>query len=74
MVSQIWSAMDRTFCHFGLFLPFYPPNNPKFQNFEKMKQPPADIILHKCTTNGNYMIYCLEILSFYTSAPQMTMI
>ena len=46
------------------------PNNPKFQNFEKMKQPSADIIiLHKCTINGNHMMYRLEILSFYTSAP-----
>ena len=33
------------------FLPIYPPNNPKIQNFEKMKKKPGDIILHKCTTN-----------------------
>ena len=32
------------------FLPFYPTNNPKNRNFEKMKKPPGDIIiLHKCT-------------------------
>ena len=32
------------------FLPFYPTNNPKNWNFEKMKKPPGDIIiLHKCT-------------------------
>ena len=24
MVPQIWSAMNRIFCHFGLLLPFYP--------------------------------------------------
>ena len=30
------------------FLSFYPPNNPKNQNFEKMKNMPGDIIiLHK---------------------------
>ena len=30
MVSDILSSMtDRIFCHFGLFLPFYPPNNPE---------------------------------------------
>ena len=35
------------------FLPFDPPNNPKIQNFEKIKK-------------------YLEILSFYTCVPQMT--
>ena len=40
------------------FLPFYPPNNPKNQNFEKMKKPPGDIIiLHRCTINDNHMMY-----------------
>ena len=40
------------------FLPFYPPNNPKNQNFEKMKKMPGDIIiLHKCTINDNHMMY-----------------
>ena len=29
---------DRIFFHFGPFLPFYPTNNPKNQNFEKMKK------------------------------------
>ena len=41
---------DRIFSHFGLFLPFYPPNNPENQNFEKMKKESGDdIILHMCT-------------------------
>ena len=35
MVSQIWSAMDRTFCHFGLFLPFHPLTT---QNFKILKK------------------------------------
>ena len=35
MVPQIWSAMDKIFCHFGLFFALLPPNNPKNQNFEK---------------------------------------
>ena len=31
------------------FLPFDPPNNPKNQNFEKMKKTPGDITnLHLC--------------------------
>ena len=42
----------------GHFLPFYPPKNPKNQNFEKMKKPPRDIIiLHRCKITGNHMMY-----------------
>ena len=41
------------------FLPFYPTNNPKNRNFEKMKKPPGDIIiLHKCTKNNDHILYC----------------
>ena len=40
------------------FLHFHPPNNLKYQNFEKMKKPPGDIItLHMCTINDNPMMY-----------------
>ena len=40
------------------FLPFYPPNNPENQNFEKMKKVPGDIIIsQKCTINDNHMMY-----------------
>ena len=40
------------------FLPFYHPNNPKNQNFEKLKKKPGDIIiLHMCTINDNHMMY-----------------
>ena len=40
------------------FLSFYPPNNLKNQNFEKMKKTPSDItILHMCTINDNHMMY-----------------
>ena len=35
MVPGIWSMTDRIFCHFRP-LPFYPRNNPKNQNFEKL--------------------------------------
>ena len=45
----------------GHFLPFDPPNNPKNQNFEKMK---------KKTTNKQN----LEILAFYTCILQMMII
>ena len=46
------------------FLPFYPPppNNPKNQNFEKMKKKPNKtprdiIILHTYTINDNHIMY-----------------
>ena len=38
MVPEISSATEKIFCDFGLFLPFYPTNNQKNQNFEKMKK------------------------------------
>ena len=42
----------------GYFLPFYPPNSPKNQNFEKMNKMRGDIIiLHMCTTNYDQMMY-----------------
>ena len=62
------------------FLPFYPSNNPKNQNFEKLKKTPGDvIILHKCTKNHDNMLYCslhivhngLEISSFYIHVPKI---
>ena len=55
MVPEIWSMTDRSFCHFGHFLPFYPPNNPKYQNFEKMKT--SENVLNKCTINNNYVMF-----------------
>ena len=91
-------------------LPFDPPNNPKNQNFGKMKKMLEDIIiLHLCITNDNHMMYSswdmecdrifvtlghlsfyhnnnlknqnfekmketMEITSFYTCVPQMTII
>ena len=42
----------------AIFCPFYPPNNPENQNFEKMKETPGDIIiLHMSTINENHMMY-----------------
>ena len=42
----------------GHFLPFYSPNNPESQNFEKMKKASGDvIILHMCTKNHDHMMY-----------------
>ena len=75
MFAEIWSAADIILCHFSPFLLFYPTNNPKNQNFEKMKKALGDIIiLHMCTINDNHIMYgswdmeCLRqiFLSFWT--------
>ena len=52
------------FCYFGLFfLQFYLCNNPKDQNFEKLKKRLGDIIIsHMCTINDNQMIMVPKIL------------
>ena len=43
----------------GYFLPFYPSNSPKNENFKKMKKMPGDIIiLHTCTKSYDYRLYC----------------
>ena len=58
MVPEKLTAMDRIFCHFGQFFPFYPLNDLKNPNLEKMKQLPGDIIiLHMCSINDNHMMY-----------------
>ena len=44
MVPEMWSTTIRIFCHFETSLPFSHPNNPKNQNFEKMKITLGDII------------------------------
>ena len=50
MVPEIWSATDRIFVILDRFLPFYPPNDPKSQNSEKMKVIPEDIIILQMRT------------------------
>ena len=60
MVRQIRSMTDRIFCHFGPFLPFYGPNNPANQNFEKLKKTFGDIIiLNMCEDDGpKFLLLC----------------
>ena len=61
-------------CHFGPFLHFYHPKNPKNKNFEKIKKISEDIIiLQLCTTNDIHMMNGFwniektdKILSFWT--------
>ena len=53
------------FVIFGHFLPFYPINNPKTQNFQKMKKAAGDtILLHKCTKNPDHKLYCSWDMTF----------
>ena len=76
MVPEIWSVMDRIFCHFGPFFALLPPYQPKKSKFWKNeKKTPGDIIiLHMCTLNDNHMMYgCCDMerdrrnfLSFWT--------
>ena len=52
------------FCHFGPFLPFDPPNNPKYQNFEKMETHLEILSFYTCVSQM-MIIWCMvpEILS-----------
>ena len=38
IIPEIWSAIDRIFCHSGPILALLPPMDPENQNFEKMKE------------------------------------
>ena len=59
MVPEIWSVWrTEFFVILDCFLPFSFHDNPKNQNFEKMKKTPRGIIiLHMCTINDNHMRY-----------------
>ena len=55
---RYWARQTAFFVILDHFLRFYLLNNPKNQNFEKMKKAPGDtIILHMCTINDNHMMY-----------------
>ena len=49
IVPEIWSVKDKIFCNFGRFFAFLLPNNPKNQNFGKMKKKTGDFthVYHK---------------------------
>ena len=55
------SNVTEFFVILDTFLSIYPLKTQKNQNFEKMKKTPGDIIiLHKCTKNYDYMLYCSQ--------------
>ena len=54
---RYWARKTDFFVILDHFLLFYPLNNPKYQNFEKVKKVPGDIS-QKCTKNQNHMLYC----------------
>ena len=61
------SQSGQAFFKFGPFLHFYPIFGPKYQNFQKMKKRPTDIIiLHQCTKNHNHSI-CSSSDTLWTS-------
>ena len=55
---RYWAQQTESFVILNHFLPFNSPDNPKNQNFDKMKKTPGEItILHKCIINENHMMY-----------------
>ena len=63
-----WQSYDIWFLRYGVwqaeffvildhFLPFYFPNNPKYQKFEKMKKR-LEISFHKSTKKHDHMLQC----------------
>ena len=60
---RYWAQQSKFFVILDHFLPFYPPKNPRNQNFEKMKKKPRRyiIILHKCTINDNHDWWCIVL-------------
>ena len=58
MARNIWSVTNNCFVILDRFLSLDFPNNPKNQNFEKLKKAPGDIIiLHMCSINETHMMY-----------------
>ena len=54
--SWIIRCDTEIFVILGHFLPFYPPMDPENQNFGKIKNIPAHIILQMCTINDSHMM------------------
>ena len=63
MMHEMWSAMDRFFCHFELFFALIPPplpSNQKNQNSEKLKTLSGDnISFYTCVVYQKWQSYVL---------------
>ena len=80
----IYQAQQKeSFCHFGPPFTFLPCNNPKNQNFGKMKKTPQHIIILQLhTINDNHMMYATwdikgnrqNFLSFWTIFSPFTLL
>ena len=61
MVPEIWSTMDKIFCHFGSFFCLFTSLAIcKIKILKKLKKKQKTlgyIILHRCTINDNHMMY-----------------
>ena len=69
IISHMCTINENVFLRYGVqrteffdilshYLPFYPIKDLKNQNFQKIKETPADIIiLHKFTKNHDHMLY-----------------
>ena len=57
MVPEIWSVWWTELSFWTIFFPFIPLNNPKNENFLKIKKTTGDIISHMRTINDNHMMY-----------------
>ena len=76
-MTIIWYMVLEISSGTGYFLPFYLPNNPENQNFEKMKKTPGNtIILHEYHKSKSYDVWFLrygarrtEFFSFWTILP-----
>ena len=57
--DMVHDGCNSYFSFFFLFFALLHPNSLKYENFQKTKKTPRDvIILHKCTKNYNHMVYC----------------
>ena len=66
--AYVWFLRYMTFGILSYFLPFYPPNNPENQNFEKMKKNAWRYhfahVYHKVRQTEFFLIL-VHFLSFY---------
>ena len=59
VIDMVHDGCNCCFSFWAIFCPFTPLLRPKNENFKKMKKTCGDIIiLHNCTKNYDYRLYC----------------